>query len=294
MRPLATLVSCAFAVAAFAAEDPATIVAKLAPAAGWSATDPARTATHDTLFDLIDGGAELYQEYGFVRAVSWQFENAARSTIQIELYEMTDAPAAYGVWSLMQTGKYQRGTLGQGSLRFGYYVAFWSGPYFASVTGAQPDAATQAEVDRLASALAALLPREADLTNWPFPKPSFIFETRKFFRGRIGLSNISVPAILDQFETIEGIVVEIWGSTSIQLRFASETEAQRRFNEGLTKIRATSALSTLAEEPEKCTGVASDGRRVVIERRANAVVVSVGDVTAPRDGEPIPADKRLY
>ncbi|HLP09044.1 MAG TPA: DUF6599 family protein [Opitutaceae bacterium] len=292
MRRLAFLLLSALQL--HAAEDPTVLVAKLQPATGWTASEPARTATHDTLFDLIDGGAELYQEYGFVRAVSWQFENAARSTIQIELYEMADAPAAYGVWSLMQTGKYQRGTLGQGSLRFGYYVAFWSGPYFASVTGAQPDAATQAEVDRLASELAALLPHEADLTNWPFPNPSFIFETRKYFRGRIGLSNISVPAILDQFETNEGIVVEIWGSTSIHLRFASEAEAQGRFAEGLARVRTNSALSNFTEEPEKCTGVAGDGRRVVIERRGNAVVVFVGDETVPRDGEPIPADKRRY
>ncbi|HLP01373.1 MAG TPA: DUF6599 family protein [Opitutaceae bacterium] len=273
MRPLAALVSCAFAVAAFAAEDPAVLVAKLQPATGWTASEPARTATHDTLFDLIDGGAELYQEYGFVRAVSWQFENAARSTIQIELYEMTDAPAAYGVWSLMQTGNYQRGTLGQGSLRFGYYVAFWSGPYFASVTGAQPDAATQAEVDRLASELAAQLPRNSALPDWFSLAPSAGLSSAKYFRGRIGLSNISVSDAVGLFDAPEGIIAD-YESGQLVVLPCPDREAGRlrcaaaldRLKERATRnrIRTSASSFTILAEGDEGTLVCFDDRAIYV------------------------------
>lgn len=256
-----------------AAEDPAAIVARLAPAAGWSAPEAARTATHDTLFDLIDGGAELYHEYGFVRAVSWQLETAAKQSIQVELYEMTDAPAAFGVWSLMQTGSYTRGTLGQGSLRFGYYVAFWSGRYFASVTGAQPDTATQGEVDRLAAALAELLPRDGVLPAWFTKAPREGRVASKYFRGRIGLSNITVGDAIELFDAPEGLVAEYPGGQLVLLPSSDRETARMRCGAALerlklrpagNRIRATTDSFTFPAEGDDVTQVCFDSGAIYI------------------------------
>ena len=273
MRRLAAFLACTVTLVVTAAEDPADIVAKLQPATGWSASEPARTATHDTLFDLIDGGAELYHEFGFTRAVSLQFENAARSTIQIELYEMTDAPAAYGVWSLMQTGKYERGTLGQGSLRFGYYVAFWSGPYFASVTGARPDPATQAEVDRLASELAAYLPRDGALPSWFALAPANGLRSSRYFRGRIGLSNIPTHEVLDLLDPTEGIVADYAGAQLVVLPSPSREAGRLRCGAALDRLRerdapsritASSASFTILEEKRAGPSVCFDDRAIYV------------------------------
>jgi hypothetical protein len=256
-----------------AAEDPAALVAKLTPTAGWQAPEPARVAVGDDLFDLIDGGAELYHEYGFKRAVSWQLENAARSMIQVELYEMVDAPAAYGVWSLMQTGKYQRGTLGQGSVRFGYYVAFWSGPYFASVTGAQPDAATQAEVDRLANALAAQLPRDGALPTWFAHAPTAGLQSCKYFRGRIGLSNILVREAVGLIGPSEGIVADYEGGQLVVIPCPDRETARLRCAAALdrlkerpttVRIQATSESFTIPAEGDEGTLVCFDDRAIYV------------------------------
>ena len=250
LRPLATALILATAcLTGFAAEDPATLVAKLAPSAGWTAPEPARTATHDTLFDLIDGGAELYQEYGFVRAVSWSLAGPAGGSIQVELYEMTDAPAAYGVWSLMQTGKFTRGDLGQGSLRFGYYVAFWSGPYFASVTGAQPDAAVQSEVDRLAAQLAALLPRDGALPAWCTRVPTAGRQELKYVRGPIGLSNIATGLDSLPFTVREGVFATYPGVQLLVLRYADQAATKTEMG----KIAPVAPGSVMVSNPEKGT-----------------------------------------
>ncbi len=242
MRRLATVLILATAcLATSAAEDPATIVAKLAPSAGWAAPEPARTATHDTLFDLIDGGAELYHEYGVNRAVSWSLAGPSGRSIQVELYEMTDAPAAFGVLSLMQTGKYTRGELGQGSLRTNYYVAFWSGPYFANVTGAQPDTDTQAEVDRLAAALAALLPRNSYPPAWSVTAIPEDPACVKYFRGRIGLSNIPLGEVTELFDSHEGLVATYPGCRVLLLHFTTPDEAIAQL--AAAAIRATARKS---------------------------------------------------
>ncbi len=272
MRRLAALVF-TLALVAGAAEDPAAIVARLQPAQGWTAPEPARVAQRDNLFDLIDGGAELYQEYGFVRAVSWQLENTARSSIQIELYEMADAPAAYGVWSLMQTGEFARGTLGQGSLRFGYYVAFWSGPYFATVTGAQTDTATQAEVDRLAASLAALLPRDGVLPGWFAETPAGGREVRKYFRGKIGFSNLTATDAADWFEIGEGLVVDGPGRQDLILNFDSPATARRAAQSALASARKQPGVADLVVSEGGFSARSPKGDRVDVRCSGNRVSI---------------------
>ena len=269
MRRLATFLILATAcLAASAAEDPAALVAKLAPSAGWSAPEAPRVATHDTLFDLIDGGAELYHEYGFIRAVSWSLACPAGGSIQVELYEMAAAPAAYGVWSLMQTGKFTRGDLGQGSLRFSYYVAFWSGPYFASVTGAQADAATQSEVDRLAAQLATVLPRDGELPAWFTGLPAQNLQKRKYFRGRIGLSNIPLGEVTELFDSHEGLVATYPGCRLLLLHFRTPDEAVAQL--AAAAIRATARPSLTGVEADAAGGFTCsdrDGQRIAVRTR---------------------------
>ena len=235
------------------------VVARLAPTAGWTAPEPARVAVGDGLFELIDGGAELYHEYGFRQAITLSLENAARSSIQVELYEMADPAAAYGAFSLMQSGKFVPGSLGQGSLRFSYYLVFWSGPFFASVTGAQAEAATQAEVDRLGAQLAALLPPAAALPDWFFRLPAAGLQERRYFRGKIGLSNIPDGIMAGQFQVHEGLAARYPGVRVLLLHYADAAAAAAQ----LTAARKP-ALQEFRTEATGFTGVEGNGQRLTV------------------------------
>jgi hypothetical protein len=250
------------ALPAFATDEPQAIIAKLTPATGWKAPEAARIAAGDELFDLIDGGAELYHEYGFKRALSWQLEAADRTSIQVELYEMSDPAAAYGVFSLMQTGKFVRGNLGQGSLRFGYYTVFWSGPYYASVTGAKADAATQAEVDRLAAQLAELLPRDQAEPAWFTRLPAADLQERKYFRGRIGLSNIATGPAGELAEAQEGLLATYPGAQLLLLHYPTATAAAEQLARAARAAALIPELGPTAVEPDGFTSFADGGPRL--------------------------------
>lgn len=252
----------AAALPAFATDEPQAIIAMLTPATGWKAPEPARTAAGDDLFDLIDGGAELYHEYGFKRALSWQLETADRNSIQVELYEMNDSAAAYGVFSLMQTGKFTRGDLGQGSLRFGYYAAFWSGPYYASVTGARADAATQAEVDRLAAQLATLLPRDSAQPAWFARLPAAGLQERKYFRGRIALSNIATGPVGELADAHEGLFATYPGAQLLLLHYATATEAAAQLAKAAQSAARNPELGKTTATADAFTSVAEGGARL--------------------------------
>ncbi|MBK8476921.1 MAG: hypothetical protein IPL39_11625 [Opitutaceae bacterium] len=251
------------------------LLARLEPAAGWTAPEPARVAVGDGLFDLIDGGAELYHEFGFRQAASWQLETKARASIQVELYEMADAPAAYGEWSLMQSGKFTPGRLGQGSLRFGYYLAFWSGPYFASVTGAQADAATQAEVDRLGAQLAALLPPSGELPAWFTRLPAQDLQERKYFRGRIGLSNIPLGEITELFDSKEGLVATYPGCKLLLLHFASTDAAVAQLAASAILATARPTLTGVKADASVSPCTDTDGNHIVVRTRGEDLLAFV-------------------
>ena len=240
------------------------LIGKLQPSAGWTATEPVRVAVGDGLFELIDGGAELYHEFGFRQAASWSLATAAHASIQVELYEMRDATAAYGVLSLMQSGRFTHGELGQGSLRFGYYLAFWSGPYFACVTAAQADATTQAEVDRLGTQLAALLPHNGELPAWFTFLPAQNLQERKYFHGRIGLSNIPLGEVTELFDSHEGLVATYPGCRVLLLHFPTPDEAVAQLAASAVRATARPSLTGVKADTAGFTCADADGHQIAV------------------------------
>lgn len=69
-----------------------------AAAGAWKAKEPARVFKKDKLFDFIDGGAEIYYEYGFARAATREYLNGEDS-VTVDVFEMSNPEAAFGIFS---------------------------------------------------------------------------------------------------------------------------------------------------------------------------------------------------
>jgi hypothetical protein len=72
-------------------------------AAGWKKSAPLRTFISQDLFNHIDGGAELFLEFGFAKLLVQSYGNGA-SELTAAVYEMESATAALGIY-LMKMGK---------------------------------------------------------------------------------------------------------------------------------------------------------------------------------------------
>ncbi len=64
---------------------------------GWKRSEPARVYSGAELYELIDGGAEIFFEFGFERVTRQEYAQGG-DTIGIELYAMRDATAALGIY----------------------------------------------------------------------------------------------------------------------------------------------------------------------------------------------------
>jgi len=64
---------------------------------GWRRVEPARVYSGPELYELIDGGAEIFFEHGFERVTVQKYALGA-DEIVVDLYAMRDAAAALGIY----------------------------------------------------------------------------------------------------------------------------------------------------------------------------------------------------
>jgi hypothetical protein len=100
-------------------------------ASGWKWDEKEMKYNSKTLFDYIDGAAELYLAYGFQNLTVRRFDKSNQPPITIELFEMASSEDAYGLFSFERQD--EAVGIGQGSEFGGGLLRFWKGKYFVSI-----------------------------------------------------------------------------------------------------------------------------------------------------------------
>ncbi len=150
------------ASAAVAASDTA-LLPPAGTAPGFVVAGPARVFTGSALYGHIDGGAEIFFEFGFEEAAVQRYAKGA-GTVEVELYRMADPTAALGIYLARcgarceapgtHAGFPAYTTVGRAQ------VAFVQERYFVVVTGDGPGLAADGAVPAFASAVTKRLPAD--------------------------------------------------------------------------------------------------------------------------------------
>jgi len=112
--------------------------------------------TATTLFDYINGGAEMYLSYGLVGMKGRVYSGENLPEVTVEIYEMTDPKNAFGVFT--QTRDKEEQTYGQGSQSNRDAVIFWKDRYFTIISAAKITPESEEAVRYLASAVDKAIP----------------------------------------------------------------------------------------------------------------------------------------
>ncbi len=125
-------------------------------AAGWKWDEKEMKYNSKTLFDYIDGAAELYLAYGFQNLTVRRFEKSNQPPITVELYEMASSEDAYGVFSFERQD--EAAGIGQGSEFGGGLLRFWKGKYFVSIYADGEGAEVESAILKMGKAAADSIP----------------------------------------------------------------------------------------------------------------------------------------
>ncbi len=106
----------------------------------WSEARDVRTFTKDTLYEKINGRADIYFEYNFKLLTFAKYVNAQApdDDIQVYLYDMAEPENAMGICKAEQPEHPVSAEVGREGYRSGPSVFFWKGPLYIAVMAFEP------------------------------------------------------------------------------------------------------------------------------------------------------------
>ncbi len=115
----------------------------------------------DTLYNYINGGAEVYIALNFKAVFARRFEKAGEPELICDLFDMGSAYDAFGAYHHdMREGP--SGNVGRESEISNTSLAFWKGPYFVSIVAFDDTPAAQVAMKSLGIAVANALPDDGE------------------------------------------------------------------------------------------------------------------------------------
>jgi hypothetical protein len=115
--------------------------------------------TPDTLWERIDGEAELYRSYGLLASAhaGWEDPGNRDRRVELSVFEFSDPLGAFGVFAAFRPPEcFPVARIGNGGCLADYQGFFWQGTLFVLADGAGPEATRAADIGRALEAAAAL------------------------------------------------------------------------------------------------------------------------------------------
>ncbi len=239
---------------------------------GWAA-GPSSEFVGDELFMWINGGAEIYHEYGFASVEVREYERG-EDRISAEIYTMDGE--AFGIYSWARSETGQPVDMGAGGTLADYYLHFWSGPHLVVLTAQNPDSDPQAALD-LGRRISTHFPQEGALPELMDLLPVTCESgTATYFVGPIAFNNL-VPTMAPWFSGFqEGVTGHCQTSTGdpvrlILLRWVTAQLASDALGAAADRIGATAGL-LFAPVEDGVFSLASESGLVAIGQRSHRVI----------------------
>jgi len=199
----------------------------------------------EDLFHLINGGAEVYHEYGFKQAVTVSYENGSQS-FNLELYQMNNPQSAYGIYTF-KTG--ENGTpvqTGDAALLEDYYLNVRKGSFLITVIGFDSKPETLKTLREAATVTAGKIKEKgAD------PEILYLLPTEfkdqiikvTYLKGNLALYNSYEFDTKDLFALKEGVYVQYRQFRLLMFKYDDASESNRKFQEAADVLSTSSRFA---------------------------------------------------
>jgi len=131
----------------------------------WTKGEEDRLYDERTIFDYIDGAAEVYRAYSMQRCLSRRYITPQGPAVVLDIFDMGSSEDAYGVFTHDQDG--EKPNLGQGAYYRAGWLSLWKDRFFVSIYAERETQATRAALLELAATVASLIRTEG-------PKPRIL------------------------------------------------------------------------------------------------------------------------
>ena len=256
----------------------------------WDKAAPARVFAAADLYGFIDGGAELYLEFGFEQLAVQRYGPRTRTAgasgapgqIQLEIYRMTDAAAAAGIY-LANCGKEnpdpsfrERHTISPFQLRFK------RDRYYVIVNNLEGDKRNVSQMLAFGNYVASRLPPDAPVEALKsLPQANLVKDSLRLIRGPYALQAIytlgegdvmqlgrKVTAVAGSYETPGGRYTLIFADYPNAVAAAAAFDHVRRNLDSYLKVVDKSEKALVFRDYDGKYGrISCDGARLSVTVR---------------------------
>ena len=250
---------------------------------GWEGEGAPQVYRGEGLYEYINGGAEIYHEYGFRQVVVQDFMSKEGKSVSIEIFEMEDSRSAFGIFTFKTNPEDREISLGSDALLSDYYLNFWKARYLVTLTGFDEDEETIKGLRNIARSIDSKIktdgnrpPLVSDLPEEGLEKASL-----KYFEGNLGLYNSYPFFTEDVFRLKEAIKGDYEGGYSLYIIKSRASEKGQQHFDGLKRSFKTNSRYSQYRLLEKSIFRVEDrnGRQVYVTQSEDKILVVIGAVS---------------
>ena len=220
--------------------------------------DAYQAAKGENLYDLINGGADLYLEYGFDRAVFTAYESLGLS-VNLELYRMESDSAAFGIYSLKKGSRGKPVSIGQEAALGEYYLNVWQGRYLITSIGMDSSAKTLQAVMQIARLVADKIPGGEKPVLAAYSAVSLYPENTVYLRGPAALFNIYSFGPGDIFGFMDAVYHTYEDGELFVFRYENESERTQGYQRAIENLENGGRFSDFSKTGTSISMMDEDG-----------------------------------
>ncbi len=113
-----------------------------------------------TLHEYINGGAELFLEYGVEQAASLEYIHGEQGLV-VDIYAMQTPEAAFGIYSANRDLRHPALAIGAEATQFDYHLIFWQDRFYVMILADLTDSLTRRTMHHFAGLISHQIKRQS-------------------------------------------------------------------------------------------------------------------------------------
>ena len=204
----------------------------------WRPVDKPQRFEGEDLLLYINGGAEIYHEYGFRQVITQEYKDKNGTSIHLEIFEMEDYASAYGIYTFKTGDEGQRIMVGNEALLEDYYLNFWKGNYLVTVTGFDSRQETVNGLVAIAEATDSKIITQGRKPPLPdvLPQKNLRKNSIKYLKGNLGLFNHYEFDSENIFGLKEGVIGDYGNFEVFVFRYDDEGKSSKWYEKAKNHI----------------------------------------------------------
>ncbi|MFQ6081918.1 MAG: DUF6599 family protein [Candidatus Aminicenantia bacterium] len=245
----------------------------------WKTNDIPQEFKGEDLFLYINGGAEIYHEYGFKQVLVQDYINKNGKSVSLEIFEMLSSDSAFGIYTFKTSSEGKELALGDEGRLGSYYLNFWKGNFLVTLTGFDEDKETVEgllEIARAVDAKIEIKGKKPSLVAF-LPEKDLVKSSIKYFKGHLGLYNSYQFFTQDVFGLKEGIKGDYKAEYSVFIiKYEDNDECHKRYNEVRKSLKESSRYNNFRIIGDAFQVTDDEDKLIVIKSFRKYILIVLG------------------